>query len=66
MAKRVTVIFIVGVILNEFFLGIQGAAALAYIPIAYINQMLLGAALVLLLGATSLAWVSIKGRGVRD
>ncbi len=65
MAKRVTVVFIVGVILNELFLGIQGAAALAYIPIAYINQMLLGAALVLLLGAISLAWVSIKGRRVR-
>lgn len=43
-------VFVAGVILNELFLMVQGIAALSYTGIPHINEMLLGAALVLLAG----------------
>lgn len=43
-------IFVAGVIINELLLMIQGIAALSYTGIPHINEMLLGAALILLLG----------------
>lgn len=62
--KLFTVIFILGVLCNELFLGIQGVGALFYIPIAYINQMLLAAALILLIGATGIATVSLRAKAM--
>ena len=49
--------FLIGVLLNEFFLGLQGIAAFKYIPIPYINELLLAAALILLSSAVSLTVV---------
>ncbi|MBX2930593.1 MAG: hypothetical protein KF781_01460 [Chitinophagaceae bacterium] len=50
-AKKASFGFLVGVILNELFLGIQGIAAFTYTPIPYINQLLLVAALTLFISA---------------
>lgn len=47
-------IFVIGVIINELLLMIQGVAALSYSAIPYINQMLLGAALILFSGILSM------------
>lgn len=43
-------IFVSGIILNELFLMIQGIAALTYTPLAYINELLLAAAIVMFTG----------------
>jgi hypothetical protein len=56
------VIFACGVILNEVILMTQGITALDYYNIPYINEMLLGAALVLFTGALFMA-LSKKGTG---
>ncbi|MEO7045129.1 MAG: hypothetical protein ABI091_07445 [Ferruginibacter sp.] len=56
------VIFACGVILNEVILMTQGITALDYYNIPYINEMLLGAALVLFTGALFMA-LSKKGSG---
>ena len=48
--KKGIVLFTVGIILNELLLMIQGVADLYYEVIPNINQMLLGAALVLFFG----------------
>lgn len=53
-------VFLIGVLLNEFLLGIQGLAAINYILIPYINEMLFATALVLLLGISSISYFSIK------
>ncbi|MCZ2222953.1 MAG: hypothetical protein LC122_04915 [Chitinophagales bacterium] len=53
-AKIASFSFLVGVILNELFLAIQGIGAFTYTPIPYINQLLLVAALTLFISATSL------------
>lgn len=45
-----TIIFVSGIIINEILLMIQGVAALSYKAIPYINEMLLGAAMILLSG----------------
>ncbi len=52
--KKATMAFLTGVILNELLLGIQGFAAFFYIPIPYVNLLLLLAALVLLISAGTL------------
>lgn len=52
--------FLIGVLLNEAFLGLQGIAAFKYIPIPHINELLLFAAVVLLLSATGLSIVHFK------
>jgi len=46
-----TIIFISGIIINELLLMIQGVASLSYIAIPFINETLLGAAIILLSGA---------------
>ena len=43
-------IFVFGVIINELLLMVQGVAALSYTAIPYINEMLLGAAIILFSG----------------
>ena len=52
--KNGAIIFLIGVLLNELLLGVQGLAAFAYIPISHINDMLFGAAVVLFTGASML------------
>jgi hypothetical protein len=44
------IVFIGGIILNELLLLLQGANAMAYIRVPFINEMLLGAALVMFAG----------------
>ncbi|MBP9793472.1 MAG: hypothetical protein KBC56_05675 [Flavobacterium sp.] len=53
------IIFSVGVVLNEIILAIQGVAAFSYTLIPFINEMLFGAALVLVLGIGITAFYSI-------
>ena len=43
-------IFVFGVVINELLLLVQGVAAFSYTSIPYINEMLLGAAVILLVG----------------
>jgi hypothetical protein len=45
-----TIVFVSGIIINELLLMVQGVEAMSYTAIPYINEMLLGAALVLLSG----------------
>ena len=44
------ILFTIGIFLNELALGIQGVAAFSYTLIPYINEILFGAAVVLLIG----------------
>lgn len=46
--------FMAGVITNELLLAVQGIAAFCYRPVPYINELLLMAALLLLISATCL------------
>ncbi len=43
-------IFITGVIINELFLMSQGVAAMIFMPVPYINELLLGAAVLIFSG----------------
>lgn len=52
--------FSVGVLLNEIILAIQGVASFSYTIIPYVNEMLFGAAIVLVLGIGITAFFSIK------
>lgn len=54
LAKKASFGFLMGVILNELFLGIQGFAAFTYTAVPYINQLLLVAALTLFTSALML------------
>jgi hypothetical protein len=54
-----TIVFIAGIIINELLLMVQGVAAMSYTAIPYINEMLLGAAIILLSG-TSVIIISRK------
>jgi len=54
-----TNIFVAGIITNEILLMVQGVAAMSYTAIPYINEMLLGAAIMLLSGAIVIS-VSIR------
>lgn len=54
-ARNAAFIFLTGVILNELLLTVQGFAAFAYTPVPFINEMLLGAALILFSGSALLA-----------
>lgn len=45
-------IFVSGVVINELLLLVQGVAAFSYTSIPYINEMLLGAAVILLAGVS--------------
>ena len=51
MAIAGAFVFAGAVILNEVFLMVQGVAAITYTAIPFINEMLLGSALLLFLGA---------------
>lgn len=42
--------FSIGVLINEIILAAQGIASFSYTPIRYVNEMLLGTALVLVIG----------------
>ncbi len=53
-------LFSTAVILNEIVLAIQGLAAFSYIPIPYVNEILFGIAIVLLIGIGCVAYFSIK------
>lgn len=59
-AKFGVIGFLVGVFLNELFLGIQGVASFTYTPIPFINEFLLFAALVLFSSATGLFVSQLK------
>ena len=52
--------FSIGVLLNEIILAIQGVASFSYTPIPYVNEMLFGAAIVLVIGIGITAFYSIK------
>ncbi|WP_245729083.1 hypothetical protein [Niabella drilacis] len=54
VAKAAALLLLIGVICNELFLAVQGFAALAYIPVPFVNELLLGAAVLLLGGAAGL------------
>lgn len=58
--KMAAVGFLTGVLLNELLLGIQGFAAFAYIPVPFINEMLLVAAAILLISAVALSVLQFK------
>ena len=58
--KRGVIIFSIGVLLNEIILAIQGIASFSYTPIPFVNELLLGAAIVLVLGIGITAFYSIK------
>lgn len=47
LARFSAFLFLVGVVLNELFLGVQGIVAFAYIPIPHINELLFFAAIIL-------------------
>jgi len=59
-ARIATMIFLIGVFINEAFLAVQGFAAFAYVPIPYINELLLLAALTLLAGAILLFYSQLR------
>lgn len=60
LAKYAALSFFVGVVLNESFLAVQGFAAFTYTLIPHINELLLFAALVLFVSATSLFASQLK------
>lgn len=47
ITRMAIIIFVSGIILNELLLLVQGVCAMKYIPIPYINESLLGAALIM-------------------
>lgn len=47
---RAVKVFVSGIILNELLLMVQGIAAMTYTPLPYINELLLGAAILLFTG----------------
>ena len=53
-------VFSIGVLLNEIVLAIQGLASFSYIPIPYVNYILFGIAIILLIGIGTIAYFSIK------
>ncbi len=55
-------IFIAGVIINELLLMIQGVAAMAYRVVPYIQIMLFGAAIILMIGLGTLFIGSLKSK----
>lgn len=53
-------IFSVGVLFNEIILAVQGMASFDYIPIPFVNEMLFGAAIILVVGIGIIAFNSLK------
>jgi len=58
--KLGVIIFSVGVLLNEIILAVQGIASFSYTLIPYANELLFGAAIVLVSGIGITAFYSIK------
>jgi hypothetical protein len=58
--KSGLVVFSIGVLLNEIILAIQGIAAFSYTVIPFVNEMLFGAAIVLVSGIGIMVFYSIK------
>ena len=59
-AKTGVLIFACGVILNEILLMVQGVAAISYNTLPFINEMLLGTALILFTGTLLLTFTKIN------
>lgn len=57
-------IFVVGIIINELLLMVQGVSAMSYIIIPFINEMLFGAAIMLFLGAFTIILGSLRGNTI--
>jgi len=55
-----TKVFVAGIIINEILLMVQGVAAMSYTAIPYINEMLLGAAMILLSGTMIITFSNLK------
>lgn len=53
-------LFSIGVLLNEIVLAIQGLASLSYTKIPYVNEILFGIAIILLIGIGFVSYFSIK------
>lgn len=53
-------LFSIGVLLNEIVLAVQGIASFSYIPIPYVNEILFGIAIILLIGIAFISYFSIK------
>ncbi len=60
LIKIGVITFSIGVLLNEIILAIQGFASFSYTPIPYVNEMLFGAANVLVIGIGITAFYSVK------
>ncbi len=58
--KNGILLFSIGVILNELVLAIQGVASFSYTIIPYVNEILFGASIILLLGIVLTAYFSFK------
>ena len=58
--KHGIVLFSIGVLLNEIVLAVQGLASFSYIPIPYVNEILFGIAIILLIGIGITTYFSIK------
>jgi len=61
LATGAAFMFLLGVLLNELLLAVQGFAAFAYVPVPYINELLLAAAFILLCSAATLACSQFYG-----
>ena len=58
--KTGLITFTIGVFLNEIILAVQGVAAFSYTRIPYVNEMLFGAAIVLVVGIGITALSSLR------
>ena len=58
--KKGLIIFTIGVLLNEIILAIQGIASFSYTLIPLVNEMLFGAAIILVSGIGITAFYSLK------
>jgi hypothetical protein len=56
------ILFSIGVLLNEIILAVQGVAAFSYTGIPFVNEMLFGAAIVLVTGIGITAFYSINNK----
>ncbi|MCO5237643.1 MAG: hypothetical protein M9933_15390 [Chitinophagaceae bacterium] len=60
IAKKATIGFFAGVVLNELVLGVQGIASIALFPVPFVNEMLFCAAFLLLTSAVTLVISQLK------
>ena len=58
--KNGIIIFTIGVLLNEIILAIQGIASFSYTLIPFVNEMLFGAAIILVSGIGIIVFYSLK------